>query len=472
MKRAASVVLEELLQAFGQPSMITVFCGVGNNGGDGYIVAALAAQKNIPVRVVELGAEKGFTTETQQAKRFALQANVDCIPFNDDLILDNGVVVDSLLGTRFVSPLRTPYDRAIKLINHCRLPVLSVDIPSGLETDTGAVVDVAVKADLTVTFIGAKKGLFTGGGPSHCGDIIYHSLDVPHYLFEQFEPAAQLLNLFDLMDHLPEIAIDAYKHQRGHTLVLGGDLGFGGAVSIAAEASLKIGSGLVSVATRPEHISAVLSRRPELMACGVTSGQALEPLLEKPTVLVAGPGLGSSAWSQQLLQRVLASDKPLVLDADALNILADSTLLSGAVNNQLEHRWVLTPHPGEAARLLGVSVDTIQADRYAAVQQLQQAFKGVVLLKGPGTLIYGGEGPVKVCPYGNPALATAGTGDLLSGIIGGLIAQGVGLQHAAELGCCIHATAADMAVQQSGERCLVATDLLPYVHRLLNREYL
>lgn len=249
-------------------------------------------------------------------------------------------------------------------------------------------------------------------------------------------------------------------------MVIGGDHGYGGAVAMAAEASLRVGSGLTSVATQPEHVATVLSRCPEIMACGVISGQQLEPWLKRPSVLVAGPGLGRSAWSEQLLQKAVASQLPMVLDADALNILAEGRV----VRDKTDRQWVLTPHAGEAARLLDISVAEIQADRFAAVQKIQEKYHAVVLLKGPGTLIAGPNQRIKICPYGNPGMATAGMGDLLSGIIGGLIAQGLSLQDAAELGCCLHSSAADKLVDTVGYRGIAATDLLPYLRQLLNQE--
>jgi NAD(P)H-hydrate epimerase len=202
------------------------------------------------------------------------------------------------------------------------------------------------------------------------------------------------------------------------------------------------------------------------MACGVISGQQLEPWLEKPTVLVVGPGLGRSSWSEQLLQKAVASGLPMVLDADALNILAD-----GRVVKTTDHSWILTPHAGEAARLLKISVAEVEADRFSAVQQIQQKYNAVVLLKGPGSLIAVDNQITKVCPYGNPGMATAGMGDLLSGIIGGLVAQGLSLQDAAELGCCLHSAAADKLVDSTGYRGIAATDILPHLHRLLNQGY-
>ena len=463
MKRAARAALAELLDAFGTPSLLTVFCGSGNNGGDGYVLAALAAEKNITVQCIELGASLG--EDATQAKQFAEQARVSFRQADSHFELDQGVIVDSLLGTGYEGELREPYAKAIALINDSGLPVLAMDIPSGLNCDTGAVASVAVKADMTLTFIAAKQGLFTGRGPSLCGEVIYDSLEVEEDILNQVIPSAALMDLDELLGQLPEDDADLYKNQRGHGMVIGGDHSFGGAVIIAVEGCLKVGAGLASVATRPEHVSAVLARQPEVMACGVTSGQQLEPLLDRPSVLIIGPGLGLSSWSEQLMQKAVAANLPMVIDADGLNILAQGRVVPKPDGSQ----WVLTPHVGEAARLLGVTVAEIQSDRFAAVSQLQQKYNAVVLLKGPGTLVSNSQGkPIKICPYGNSSMATAGMGDMLSGIIGGLMAQGLSPQMAAELGCCLHSSAADMAAEDQGSRGLVTSDLLPYIRSLLN----
>lgn len=466
MNRAGMAAFDELVESFGQPSLITVFCGSGNNAGDGYILAARAAQKRIPVRVVELSKTEKFSEETLCARQYALDNNVTLIDFDSNLEIQEGVIVDCLLGIGYQGKLRKPFDKAIKIINAAELPVLSMDIPSGLNADTGAVEDNAVSADLTVTFVAAKPGLFTGKGPAFCGEVIYHSLDIAEHLYEQYQPSAILLDLYELLELMPDFVGDEYKNQRGHCMIIGGDHGYGGAAAMAAEASLRVGSGLTSVATQPQHVSNILARCPEIMACGVISGQQLEPWLDKPSVLVVGPGLGRSAWSEQLLQKAVAAGLPMVLDADALNILAD-----GRVVKSTDHTWVLTPHAGEAARLLNTTVAEIEVDRFSAVQKIQEKYNAVVLLKGPGTLIAGANQIIKVCPYGNPGMATAGMGDLLSGIIGGLIAQGLSLQEAAELGCCLHSAAADKLVEDVGLRGIAASDLLPYLHKLLNQEY-
>jgi hydroxyethylthiazole kinase-like uncharacterized protein yjeF len=253
--------------------------------------------------------------------------------------------------------------------------------------------------------------------------------------------------------------IDCHKSMFGHVLVVGGDYGYSGAVRMAAEAALRVGAGLVSVATRPEHALALNIARPEIMCHGVSSAEALKPLLEKATVIAVGPGLGQSRWAKSLLTLVLKSKKPLVVDADALNLLA--------LKPEKHAQWILTPHPGEAARLLKKSVATIQGDRLTAVKMLQKKFGGVAILKGAGTLVDGPDAIPAVCSLGNPGMATAGMGDILSGVISGLLAQHLPLVKAAKLGVLLHALAGDRAAEE-GERGMLATDLLPYLRWLVN----
>ena len=468
MKRAGRAALDELLEAWGKPSLISVFCGSGNNGGDGYIVAALAAEKGIQVRVIELAAADKLSADAGLAREYSQQAGASFEAFSDSLEISEGVIVDALLGTGFnpaQQPMREAYAAAVSIINNSGLPVLSIDLPSGLCSDSGSAAEPSVKADISVTFIGAKQGMFSGRGPALCGEIIYHSLDVDEDLIRQQQSSSLLMDLDILLDQYPDRDVDAYKNQSGHSMVIGGDLGFGGAAAMAAESALRVGSGLVSVATRPEHVSAILARQPEVMARGVISGQELEPLLDKPTVLIVGPGLGRTPWSEQLLQKAVATGLPMVVDADALNIIAEGRV----VPNPDGSRWVMTPHPAEAARLLNTSVGEIQADRFSAVRKLQEKYNAVVLLKGAGSLIAcASHEQILVCPYGNPGMATGGMGDVLSGIIGGLLAQGLELSIAAQLGCCLHSAAADLAAEESGVRGLAASDINSYVIAILN----
>jgi NAD(P)H-hydrate epimerase len=246
---------------------------------------------------------------------------------------------------------------------------------------------------------------------------------------------------------------------------VGGDYGMAGAAAMAAEAALRCGAGLVRVATRPEHVAALVARTPEAMPCGVSSGEDFTPLLESADVLVVGPGLGQSPWSEHLLQLAAASGKPMVLDADGLNLLAAGCLGEGPGEAKHRDNWVLTPHPGEAARLLDSTTGEVQADRFAAARALQQRYGGVAILKGNGSLIAGAR-QLLLSDYGNPGMASGGMGDVLSGVIGSLLAQHLPPLEAAALGVCLHGAAADIAAQE-GQRGLAATDLIPEMRTLL-----
>lgn len=477
MKRAGRAVFTAINYRWpGSP--ITVFCGAGNNGGDGYIVAALAAQNQLPVQIIQLAPMEKLTGDALTAYQYAQSAGIAMTPFTDCLELQVGVIVDALLGTGLVSAgasnsgaesqIREPFAQAIRLINHSGLPVVAADVPSGLCSNTGSAADPTIEATLTVSFIGLKQGLFTGRGPALCGEVLYHDLSVPTDIFDNIQPSSIRMQRAELMAELPDRARDAHKGDSGHVMIIGGDVGFGGAVSMAAEAALRVGAGLVSVATQPEHVSAILARRPELMVRGVSSGQDLMPLLDgeisSPSILVVGPGLGRTPWSEQMLQQALASGLPMLLDADALNILSECRL---KVPDQ-SRDWVITPHPGEAARLLGVTTAEIQADRFAAVRALQEKFNCPALLKGAGSLVCTSkDSAISLCAEGNPGMAVGGMGDVLSGIVGGLMSQGVASDVALSLGVCLHAEAGDIAAK-TGERGLLATDLFEPLHQLIN----
>lgn len=269
------------------------------------------------------------------------------------------------------------------------------------------------------------------------------------------------LELKQFAQFLQPRAREANKGNFGHVLIVGGDYGFSGAARMAGEAALRVGAGLVSVATRPEHALVLNIARPELMCHGLKTSNDIEPLLAKAHTIVVGPGIGRSAWAQKLLYLVLKSDKNVVVvDADGLNLLAEKPTK--------KENWILTPHPGEAARLLKKTVQDVQADRLSALKELQQQFGGVCVLKGAGSLVLGPEGIPVICKAGNPGMASGGTGDILSGAIGGLLAQGLSLLEAAKLGVLIHAMAGDLAAKQGGERGMVAMDLMPYLRQLVN----
>ncbi len=464
MKQAARAALDTLLAHWPEPASIAVFCGSGNNAGDGYLLAALAQEKNIPAHIFSVGAIEKLSGDAWRACQYAQQSGVVMSPWAAGMDLPVvGVIVDALLGTGSIGAPRNGFVDAITAINESGLPVLAIDIPSGLNADTGFAEGAVAAADVTITFITLKRGLFTAHAPDVTGMIEYASLGADDAVLHA-EGHCERLELTTLLDLLPPRQRTAHKGLFGHVMVIGGDKGMGGAVAMATEAAARTGAGLTSAATRPEHVAAILARRPEIMVTGVTSGQELEPLLARPSLLVVGPGLGRSAWSEQMLQQVTLCGLPLVLDADALNILAAGRVVREARRDN----WVLTPHPAEAARLLGVTTADIQQDRFAAVQALQQRYGGVIVLKGAGTLVCGPDGAVGLCTGGNPGMASGGMGDVLAGIIGSLLAQGIEPSDAARLGVCLHAEAADIAAIEHGERGLLASDLIGHLQALVN----
>ena len=465
MERASEAVWKEVERKFGVPREITIFCGSGNNAADGYLVAALAAAKSVRVTIIEVGARQKQNAEVVHARSIAAKLAVDFNSLDIEFKIKDGVIIDALIGTGLRNKMGSNYVEAIEIINESKVPVVAIDVPSGLDANTGDVPDLAVKADLTVTCVALKRGMMTGKASAYCGEIVLDSLKIPRAIHNIETSDSKLLQLDYLLERLPERSKLAHKFQFGHAMVVGGEFGFGGAAIMAAQSCAQTGAGLVSLCCRAEHIGAMLARQPEVMAHGVASGQDLEPLLDTATVLIVGPGLGRSAWSEQLLQKSLSAGRPMVVDADALNMIAEG----GLKINFSELSWIITPHSGEAAKLLGTSAGIVERDRFSAIKALQKKYSATVILKGPGTLVVGDQvtGP-RICPYGNAAMATAGMGDLLAGIVGSLIAQGMPLELAAELGCCIHSRAADLAVDRSGQLGLTATDTLSFLRAILN----
>jgi len=459
MSLAASATFVRLLARWPSVSKLQVFCGTGNNGGDGFLIADQAMRRGLDVVVFQVGDPDKIRGDALRAREQALANGVLIKPF-DGNAEPLGVVVDALLGTGLGGPVRPEYADAIAVINATSLPVVAVDIPSGLCADTGSVLGAAVRADLTVTFIALKQGLFTYEAPHYAGDIEYSDLGVPAAAYSDTGPGVARLSLEAQLGSRAPRPATAHKGLYGTALVVGGDFGMAGAVMLATEAALRCGTGLVKVATRAEHIAPLVARTPEAMPHAVEAVEALSSLAETANAIVIGPGLGQSHWAQELLEAVLASNKPLVVDADALNLMANKRATLPARGN-----WVLTPHPGEAARLLGCSTAAIQADRFGAVRALQARYKGVVVLKGNGTLV-ADDASIALSDYGNPGMASGGMGDVLSGIVGAFLAQKMAPLAAARLGASLHGAAADVAARD-GERGLLASDLMQPLRELL-----
>ena len=456
MQRAARATWRAIVRHWPDSSELTVLAGHGNNAGDGYLVATLARRAGWSVRVLTVGEPRRLQGDAANAHAEAVAVGVPVEPWSDESDL-RGVLLDALLGTGLSGEVREPYVRAIDTINVSGLPVAAVDIPSGLCADTGRVLGTAVTADLTVTFIGLKLGLFTGDAADRVGELIFNDLHADPDIVEAAPATARLLQPANLPGLTPR-ARASHKGKFGHVLLIGGDRGFGGAIQMSAESALRCGAGMVSMATRNEHVSAALTRLPEVMVQGTHSANQLMGLLEQVSVLVVGPGLGQAAWGRSLLSAAANALLPQVWDADALNLLS-----SGAVS--LPAHCVITPHPGEAARLLGISTAQVQADRPAAAHALSKQYAATVILKGAGSLIASPDGRLSVCSQGHPAMATAGLGDVLAGVVGALLAQGMDGFDAACLAVWLHANAGAQA-GQSG-RGLAATDLIPAIRQLL-----
>ncbi len=398
---------------------ICVVTGGGNNGGDGYVLARFAQAAGLTVTVLAAVAPEALKGDARLACDDFRASGGRILPYAASA-LDGEVVVDALLGTGLSVPVRAPLAEVIEQINGSGRPVLALDVPSGINADSGAVMGVAVSADCTISFVAMKAGLFLDAGPERSGRLLFDDLGVSVPDEARFRPVLERLGEADVLRALPPRERAANKGDFGRVLIIGGGPGMPGALRLAGEACLRAGAGLVTVATSPENLVAIVTGRPELMVHGVRDATELEPLVRTATVLAIGPGLSRTPWASALLQRALAANLPLVLDADALNLLAEERLRAPAGS-------VLTPHPGEAGRLLGISAAQVQADRMGALASLCEAHPGaIIVLKGAGTLIgvHAQESPVPgLCERGNPGMATAGMGDVLTGTIAGILAQ-------------------------------------------------
>lgn len=474
MSRAGLAAFRQVQQRWPDHSPVEVFCGGGNNGGDGYIIAALAKADGLPVRVWALADPGLLRGDTALAMQRAVDAGVEIQSWQGEEPDLNSVIVDAMLGTGLSGLVREKYAQAIAVINASAAPVLAIDVPSGLCSDTGSQLGVAVRASATISFIGRKRGLYTLAGSDCTGCKVFDGLAVPRGVYQQLKAsrAEKTLHLNGalMLAQWGARPRNAYKGMFGHVLVVGGDSGMAGANLLAATAAVRSGAGLVSCVTQPEHSGIFVAARPELMVHGISSeqlanGDALGPLIDKASVIVIGPGLGQGEWGQLLLRAVLSSDKPVVIDADALNLLAQSPELLHS------HRGprILTPHPGEAARLLACSTAELQSDRFVSVLALRDKYQATVLLKGAGTLIAGAgnTSPLYLNSGGNPGMATGGMGDVLSGVIAAFIAQGHAPTAATCLAAAVHAAAADCAAKL-GERGMLAGDVIDNLRGVIN----
>lgn len=461
MQRAGDAVYKQCQALFANSDVYLVLVGQGNNAGDGYITAINAKKAGKMVHLCAIEPERILDGDAGIAQQRWLDMGGKIKSFDASLIEKADVVIDALLGTGINSYIRNEFADVIDAVNAGSPPVVSIDVPSGLDANTGQSLGRCIQSDATVTFVGIKPGLVTGAGKQSCGKLIYADLGIGKAFQTLAKPSATLLNIehFKGMEPRP---VHSHKGTYGRLLCVGGNRGTAGAIRLAGEAALRSGAGMVRVYTHESSTIQVSAGRPELM---VTDSE-LEAALNWASCVVIGPGLGQNEWAEDAfaltMKHCQSHNKPVVIDADALNLLCQqSTAFT------LEHS-ILTPHAGEAARLLGVSVDDVESDRFNYARQCSQRYHAVCVLKGAGTLV-DNEKKTWVCRHGNPGMATAGSGDVLSGILGALMAQGVSVDIAAKYGVVLHAKAGDDIAQLYGQRGMIASDLFDAVRALINQ---
>jgi ADP-dependent NAD(P)H-hydrate dehydratase / NAD(P)H-hydrate epimerase len=459
MTRAGEAALGALRGCWPAARRIVVVCGPGNNGGDGYVVARLARAQRLEVVAIGLHDSGQLQGDARRAHDDFVAAGGTVSTWDADHLGGADVVVDAIFGVGLSRPVTADAARAVAAINDSRAPVLALDIPSGLHADTGEILGSAVRAQRTLAFIGLKLGFYLGEGPNCAGIVMFDDFELPSQALAHVEPAATLIDEATIAELLPPRRRTAHKGQQGSVLVIGGNIGMAGAARMAGEAALRAGAGLVTVATRIENVAAIVGARPELMCRGVGNAQELAALLEHADVLALGPGLGQDEWARMMFETALGGDRRTVIDADALNLLAQAP--------RANPRWILTPHPGEAARLLGKTAAQVQRDRLGSAREIAARYGSTVVLKGAGTLVVNNAELPAICDRGNPGMASAGMGDVLTGVIAGVVAQSADLAAAARVGVLVHALAGDMAARR-GERGLLATDLLAYLPTCVN----
>lgn len=446
MRRAGQAAWRCVLAHWPDAMKIVVLAGPGNNGGDGWVLAKHAHESGRDVRVLH-EADGAPRTPLAQAMADEYRQAGGRVEVFDGEFPEAAIIVDALFG---IGLARAPAGDALRMIeaaNASDAPILALDVPSSVDADRGGAPGTAIKATRTLQFIASHAGLVTGAALDHVGALECATLDIPATCFDGIDPCAEMMQA----PRLPRRARDSHKGSHGHVLEIGGDHGMGGAILLCAEAALRSGAGKVSVATRAPHVAALLARRPEAMGHAVDDVQAIAPLLRQADALAIGPGLGQGDWGRALFDAAIASGLPCVIDADALNLLAQAP-------RTLPHA-VLTPHPGEAARLLGIDIAAVQADRFACVRELAARHACSVVLKGAGTIIAAPERRPRVIGIGNPGMASGGMGDALTGIVAALLACGLPAFDAACNAAWLHARAGDLAAMR-GEAGLLASDVI------------
>lgn len=461
MPRAAQAAAEHATALMQGGGRVIVLAGTGNNGGDAWVTADFLRRSWHAVTVIEV--EEPKAKEAAEARaRFLASGGRLATRWPGS---QHDLVIDGLLG---IGLNRAPEGRIAELIlaaNHSKLPVLALDVPSGLNADTGHCPGACIAATHTLTFISGKPGLFTANGPDQVGNVHLAELGLAGSVATLAEGGntGTLLDLNALRQTLPPRKRDSNKGTYGSVGLIGGATGMSGGLVLATRAALLLGAGKVFQASLCEYSQGFDPLHPEIMY-----RKPRELLSEDPTALVVGPGMGTLDISRNLLADALKAEGPMVLDADALNLLAKGRALQNAVSRR-SAPTLFTPHPAEAARLLDMDTSAVNKDRIRAATTLAKRFKAYVVLKGAGSVVADPDGCWSINSTGNPGMATAGMGDVLAGMIGALLAQGMKPGDAIRLGVCLHGAAADRAVTQGmGPIGLTASDVAVWARRILN----
>jgi len=460
MQRAGASVYQHCVSLFPNIDNYLILVGIGHNAGDGYVAALTAANAGKNVTVCAVEPDREVKGDVAKAKHAWLASGGKVSAYSSDALEKADVVIDALLGTGINGVIRHEFASIINDLNDSECPVVSVDVPSGLDANTGDSLGECVQATATVTFVGIKLGLTTGAGKQACGELIFEDLGIGKVFSDLARSDASALDFKHFRGLAPR-PVHSHKGTYGRLLCIGGNKGMSGAIRLSSEAALRTGTGLVKVFAHEDSVQQVSSGRPELMV----SSSGLNEALEWATCIVIGPGLGQNEWSKATFDTVMEycqkHAKPIVIDADALNLKAVNATFVALPD------CVVTPHVGEAARLLNVSVEEIEANRFNYARQCAQRYDATCVLKGAGSIVDNQEHSW-VCRHGNPGMATAGMGDVLAGILGSLMSQGLDTDMACQYGVSIHAKAGDIVAQENGQRGLLASDLFNTVRVLIN----
>ena len=462
MKEAAEQSVEVLNKTYSKSNFL-ILCGPGNNGGDGYFIGIGLSELNKCVRFLDVLDDAKKSPLCEHA--FEKAKGLDFINANALKNISNKtVVIDAIFGIGGRIDLGGKLEEILSACDRFESKV-AIDVPTGLDCNTGEISQACFNADKTITFIAYKLGQRINKGKNYCGKLILKDLGLG--MNKNVSPTVNEFSFEDIKGDIPKRKEDSHKGDHGKLLVIAGDVGFGGAGIMTSESGLKTGAGLVRLLTRKSHVSASLARNPEVMVSGADNAQNLEANLGWPDAVVVGPGMFENYWSEQILYKLIPTivdnDTPALFDAGALRLLTCKAFS----NIKLHNQTVLTPHPGEAAEMLGITSKEIQKNRIESAKKLQKKYGCIIVLKGNGTIICS-KNDIYLCSSGGPELAVAGSGDILSGVIGSLMAQGLAPFDAAKTGVGIHARAGEDFAADVGRIGLAAGELIPYIRKLLN----